>query len=408
MIPSGDPGTSGVISYPSPREGSVAVSYSLALVGEARTTSSDTIVFGGIDQNGNYLNEVWLLRAYQYGIDESNETWPAPGNGPLETGVDASGAGVTVQFLTSCVTALSTPQNTTTTSTASGSSTMKSPQPTNPGSPQTTLSLPDTSVYHKVLSPLSVALVFPAFIFQRALPAAYLSFSSDLSGWFWLSALIFLAAYALGIAGFATAFLTNSTSNPSISRRALSSSFIQTGHAKAGIAFFVALYGCLPLLLLVTFLVRLRSSRAIEGEGKASNGTSVAGLAISEKHDISNEANPHDATLTENSLNRVSQAVARQRTYSWCSVNIWPMGRSRDKGGRPSYESGRESNEGTTKGFEVLNRNTRTRRTSSNGLLPSAVDHRSSSSRLPRSLSDLSWLDRRRSVNAVVSLIDST
>ena len=45
ILPSGDPGTSGgQPSYPTPREGAAGLSYSSALVGSSRNTSSDTIV----------------------------------------------------------------------------------------------------------------------------------------------------------------------------------------------------------------------------------------------------------------------------------------------------------------------------------------------------------------------------
>jgi hypothetical protein len=43
-LPSGDPGTNGQATFPSPRSGSSAISSPLSLVGSSRTSSSDTIV----------------------------------------------------------------------------------------------------------------------------------------------------------------------------------------------------------------------------------------------------------------------------------------------------------------------------------------------------------------------------
>jgi hypothetical protein len=44
VLPSGDPGTSGEESFPSPREGASVLSYQEGLVGSARNSSADTIV----------------------------------------------------------------------------------------------------------------------------------------------------------------------------------------------------------------------------------------------------------------------------------------------------------------------------------------------------------------------------
>jgi len=44
VLPSGDPGTTGIQTFPSPREGASILSYQTGLVGPARNSSSDTIV----------------------------------------------------------------------------------------------------------------------------------------------------------------------------------------------------------------------------------------------------------------------------------------------------------------------------------------------------------------------------
>lgn len=44
ILPSGDPGSSGSITFPTPREGAAGLSFSQALVGNSRNNSADTIV----------------------------------------------------------------------------------------------------------------------------------------------------------------------------------------------------------------------------------------------------------------------------------------------------------------------------------------------------------------------------
>ncbi|KAG6900977.1 hypothetical protein C0993_004415 [Termitomyces sp. T159_Od127] len=90
ILPSGDPGSSGQVTFPSPRKGSAAFSYPQALVGSSRTISSDTLIFGGQDSSGNFLSEIWLLRAYNGLLSQSQNSF---GDGHLQTGINANGAG---------------------------------------------------------------------------------------------------------------------------------------------------------------------------------------------------------------------------------------------------------------------------------------------------------------------------
>ena len=106
ILPAGDPGSDGKTqSFPIPREGAVAVSSPHALVGANPSVGADILVFGGQDAQGNYLNDLWLLRGYQAALSQTNQSWSGSG-GSLGTGVDASGTGVTVQYMTSCAQAL--------------------------------------------------------------------------------------------------------------------------------------------------------------------------------------------------------------------------------------------------------------------------------------------------------------
>ncbi|KAL1747216.1 hypothetical protein HDZ31DRAFT_26024, partial [Schizophyllum fasciatum] len=158
VIPSGDPDSDS--STPSPREGAAAITYNTGLVGSHRSASSDTIVFGGRDSSGKYLNEVWLLRAYDGSISSSG-SWSG-GSGDLESGADASGAGVTVNYMDKCASAL-TPTSSGTSTSAGPSATHSSPPTaTNGPSAGETSYAYNTSVNHKVLSAVSVVLLYPA------------------------------------------------------------------------------------------------------------------------------------------------------------------------------------------------------------------------------------------------------
>lgn len=163
ILPAGDPGSTagGTPSYPTPRQGAVGLSYQQTLVGSNRDIASDTIVFGGADADGNYLQEVWILRAYNAELTQSNQKWSGFGDGQLVGGVDATGQGVTIQYMTECASALSPKATQTTafepTSTPTGTGT-GSPSP----SSSTSTSSYDTSVVHRALAPISIALVMPA------------------------------------------------------------------------------------------------------------------------------------------------------------------------------------------------------------------------------------------------------
>ncbi|EKM59169.1 uncharacterized protein PHACADRAFT_86460, partial [Phanerochaete carnosa HHB-10118-sp] len=158
ILPAGDP-VDGHPTFPSPREGAAVFSLGQPLVGSA--AASDTIVFGGKDATGNYLSEVWVLRAYNGTISQSNATWSGFGNGQLQGGPSANGQGVTIQYMSSCASAISQPSGTGSSSGHSPTSSSKPPSPTNTGQP-IPVSRFDTSTVHKSLAPVSAALILPA------------------------------------------------------------------------------------------------------------------------------------------------------------------------------------------------------------------------------------------------------
>ncbi|KAG6332713.1 hypothetical protein ID866_6374 [Astraeus odoratus] len=379
ILPAGDPGSTGVPSFPSPREGAVALSFTEALVGSNRAVGSDTIVFGGQDEYGNYLNEVWILRAYNGSISSSNASWGGP-TGDLQTGVDANGAGVTVQYLTQCAVSLAT---TTSTPTPTETST-----PTNSQSSQ----IYTVSFVHKLFSPLSVALVLPATLLTRlALPSARSPGTSERNILFiYLAAFLAIVAYGLGVGGLVTSF-TSISSTTSVTKRDTSSPILRTAHGIAGVALFVGLYVVIPLLCLLAICFPCHRPR------KEITDNSEVGVSRANSVDTAEKL---ASVQQQTQLPHSSPTTPRIRQHSWGGSSFWLGSRSTE--GRASSDSGSLHSASPQRGFEVLNRPARIRRASTNGI--GYMDSYQRVPVAPRSLGDVDWSDRRRSHNASNSL----
>ncbi|KAJ6539336.1 hypothetical protein B0H19DRAFT_1178497 [Mycena capillaripes] len=381
VLPSGQ-------SFPTPREGAVAVMSPSPLVGESRNSSSDIIVFGGRDTSGNYLSEVWLLRAYNGVTTPAAPRWVGFGNGRLQTGVDANGAGVENKFVTSCASAIapSPPTSGTSNSTSPPSNSTSSPSNStlpDPGSNNNAASASslNISLLHKLFAPLSVALLLPSFlIFRLTSPSFNTSSNTALPRpWYHVSGFLALVGYGLGIGGLATSFTT--ISSPDATQPPLS-----TAHGRAGLALFVCLYGLIPLLVV------------LRAAAKHTQHTTAGQTVDSRKRADS------DVTEKDRSVHSPSpSAFARRRTQSW-GPSSWRKTRedslSIDSGSAEMGDSFISAP--AQRGFEVLNRPFRTRRASGSRLgVPLTHISRNAAS---QSLGDLDWLSRRRSLTAVGEL----
>ncbi|THV08579.1 hypothetical protein K435DRAFT_847430 [Dendrothele bispora CBS 962.96] len=406
ILPSGDPGDSGQEAFPTPREGSAAISSSSALVGGSSGTYSDTLVFGGRDSDGNYLSEVWLLRAYFGSVTPSQPHWSGFGNGQLQSGVNSTGRGVQVQYLTSCATQIaSSPASTSTKPTQTRSDSPASAT----GSPSTTPSasrgpIYDTAITHKILAPLSLALFMPAFLLFRSYSPPYNSHerSPQYIAVVYFSGLLILVSYGLGLAGLATSFTSLSfipatTSSTLFKRSPSSSNFLQTGHGRAGLAFFLGLYGVVPLLCFWSMLPN-RYTR-VDAAPSEDDKEEEREQATATSMDTAEKLRTRTARSASQSLNTSSRpASPRHRTHSWGPSVLWRPSHER----RVSTDSDSVSDTSPRRAFEVVNRPNRTRRPSA-GVLSTPVS--SESRRTPsRSLGDIDWLQRRRSVGAVGEL----
>ncbi|KAH7879795.1 hypothetical protein F5879DRAFT_930691 [Lentinula edodes] len=387
VIPSGDPGSSA--SHPTPREGSAAVSSAAPIFGNTSGTYSDTLIFGGRDLSGNYLDEVWVLRAYNGAVTSSNTKWAGFGDGTLQTGVNASGTGVDVEFITTCATAISSGSSSASSSSSSQSgSATSSPKPSGSSKPESSVSTYDTSTVHKVLAPLSVTLLSASVILGRIFPPVFdtsiLTLRSMAS-----HSLILLVCLGLGIAGLVSAFtsisLTTPTSN--LSKRTSSTNFhLHTGHGIASLAFFIVLYGVLPLLWLLSGRFN-RPSKATDH---------IEGLNSDKQHITS--ADTVEKTTKSRSRTPSRPSSPRRRTHSWGPSILWRP--STDRGDSDSNNSADAQAALTQtdpvpaeppRTFEVVNRPPRVRR------MP--IDRAPMSS-----LRDIDWLQRRRSLNTADAL----
>lgn len=365
-------------------------------MGSSRGSYSDSIIFGGQDDSGNYLSDIWVLRAYDASVTQSGQEWSGFGNGVLQTGANANGAGVSVQYITTCATALASASPT---GSGRGSPTA-SPPSSSSTRPLSNLIYPfDTSIIHKSLAPISLALLFPTVILYRlSLPSTS---SSPLQLSFFLrraSVLMLIVAYGAGVAGLVSSFLSiTASSSGSLSRRATSSSkVLKTTHGQAGLALFISLYGLIPLLFAAYYLRRrlFASPRDIVGKIRAERSRADS-TDTAEK--LNSYRNPADSSQ-RGIVRPPAPASSAGYTPSRKRLGFWFQSRE----GRMSSESATESESPVPHTFEVVNRPARTRHPSAGGA-PSLHEpaYRTTT---PRNLSNLSWLERRRSVNAMVCL----
>lgn len=334
---------------------------------------------------------MWVLRAYGASITQSGQQWGGFGNGQLQTGVNAGGQGVSVQYIGTCPTSKATSQGA---SPASPHGSTKTPSPGSTSSPSTNAPRFDTSLTHKSLAPISLALLLPTVIFYRlSLPSTSGPSSQHYLGLRYASLSMLIVAYGAGLAGLVSSFTSISTSGGgALSRRGTSSNAVlKTLHGQVGLGLFIALYGMIPLLFLAYFLRwRLLASTPKGIVGKI--------RSRADSSDTAEKLNSYKSTTDTNQQSSVRSPVTASSpgdTPSWRRFGFW----SRSKEEPAVSETTIEPESPAPRTFEVVNRPARMRHPSAGGTPnPYEPTHRST----PRNLSDLSWLERRRSVNVMV------
>ena len=312
---------------------------------------------------------MWLLRGYAGSVTSTNQTWTGFGNGQLQTGVNADGSGVRVTFMTECASLLSSSS----TSNSTPSSTPNSTVPTKPT--PLPLSLYNTSLFHKLLAPLSLVILFPILLFFRWINTAVIvELTPERRVLMAVFVILAFGAYGMGLAGLVLSFTT-------ISNTLLTQNLhLKTTHGIAGLSFSLVLYGLVPFLYLASALFGPHPR------------TPPHAIEINEKSD----ALPLQSSLSPSVLNTSPPSSPRPRTVSWDAYNTL----------RPSTDEGLscDSTPSATpqRGFEVINRPNRSRKAS--GTWPTSDSFPGSSQPLPttRALGEIDWLLRRRAVHAVV------
>ncbi|EAU84773.2 hypothetical protein CC1G_00292 [Coprinopsis cinerea okayama7 len=383
IIPAGHSGPSGEVSYPTPREGAAVFASNRGLVGSARDGVADTLIFGGRDSTGRYLSEVWLLRSYSAAITSSFATWHGFGDGNLQSGIDASGSGVTLEYLQRCATMKEPSQ-------PGQGGDQGGDKPDSPNSPSTQEF--DTDLYHKLLSPLSLALLFlSAFLFRFFDLSFHGSTSQRLYTLFLLSFTI--ASYTLGIAGFVLGF--TSLSFITSDREERSAPHLTTSHGLISLVFFALLYAATPVILLCSYLSRQPKQTLSDTQSQASALRNLSPSPTEKTEPIRRESShsPSPSGLYSPPMSPRSQSAILQSTSNPPRRSLEALSTDGE-----SIMSG-----SPRRGFEVLNRPARTRKHSETW--STSLGH-GSPPPLPssRSLGEIDWLLRRRSVNAVGEL----
>ena len=343
-------------------------------------------MFGGQDSSGKYLSELWLLRAYNGVITKSGDSWTGFGNGQLQSGQNASGTGVTNSYMGTCATSINTPQPSSTTSHGS-------PSPTSTGTPNTAIVQSyNVSILHKILAPLSVALVLPAVLVYRIYSPSLKSSLESSAGpsSIFASLIPGFIIFGLGIAGLVTSF-TSISHNQSLAKRVDSSLYLQTAHGIAGVVLAAAFYVAVPVVFLFSLFLHHRSS----GRGS---------LSQDEAEKLAATSPPPSTAMLDSTLDRQHSPNHSRSHSSTGLLQFWR--RSTDRS-RSSDTEGDEfgvrdaPSSGQSRGFEVVNRSKHTRGASSHSM-SGLIDHGIARPQTPTRLGEISWLNRRRMVNTVV------
>jgi hypothetical protein len=296
-----------------------------------------------------------------------------------------------------------------------------------------------------VLAPVSIVLVLPAVILYRLAQPSASSVVTSVSAGDRFSALKFSSyavatvAFALGLAGLAFSFTTiESTSSStsslfSIAKRAVqSSNILKTSHGRAGLALFILFYAALPLLFILNaVLTRLQSASPAttkdasvdQDDAAAKQPLHTASVDTAEK--LNGVRSPTDgghtsgdrSAATTPALETAPSSPRRHQKSLTSSSFMALLGHAAAAAGSSNSHhqagTGRRSSDSIAmsepsvqpSSFEVVNRPRRRHLSATNTLTMSESSYRGGLPGPPRrSLSDVSWLERRRSVNAVVSL----
>ncbi|EJD53674.1 hypothetical protein AURDEDRAFT_110461 [Auricularia subglabra TFB-10046 SS5] len=368
-------------SRPSGRQGAAAVSRTnVKIDGTEVAAAADTIVFGGVDNDGNFLNDLWVLRAY-------------PG---VVTVDNPSRDGVSVKYLTSCAKAITPPPG--------GPSDPGSPgsdgQPPDNSQPGTGSSRDDvsfdTSTIHKALSPVSVGLLLAAVATYRFISIPTRTQATEQRmGLVYLSWLVGGIAYILGVIGFVVSLATSKRIDriETIAKRATRDlPFLATMHAKAGFVIFLGLYALVPIAAVVAQCFNRRQDTNDDAESREK-------VPVQSDKSIDRALSPSPGVGGAAPSAAASEANSNTNTITRLLGGRW----RRPRVVSDSEQSSPSLAEPPVRSFEVVRNH---RRSDSGGRIPdqSFNSHTRQNPSFSRMLSDINWMERRRSISAVGEL----
>ena len=275
-----------------------------------------------------------------------------------------------------------------------------SPSPTSGGGSNTAIVYPyNVSIVHKVLAPLSVALVLPMILAYRLSSPSPRSSLEPSPGPSSVPMLLIpgFFIFGLGIAGLISSF-TSISYDPSLDKRTESSVYLQTGHGIAGVALAAVFYVVIPVVFLFSLFMRNRSDERNS-------------LSQDEPEKLAARSPAPSTLILEGTLDHQPSPNHSRSQSSTGLLQFWR--RSTDRS-RSSDADGDEFGVGDppsprqSRGFEVVNRPKNAQRVSSYNV-SGPIDHGSgrTAAHTPMRLREMSWLSRRRMVNSVVCTCSS-
>lgn len=296
----------------------------------------------------------------------------------------------------SCATQIAQPSSTLSSSgSSSGTTTSSTTHPSHTSGQSNASSSPNVPTSHLILEPLGLSGLLLAVVAARFYTPGESAMEKG-RAILMTSMSLGVGALACSIAGIATSF---KKVGPMLRKRSTSDRFsVDNHHGLVGIVLFVCLYGSLIFGAFIT-LLWLRSSHTRQDEAYGDSEKTE------HKHSqsFSGTQSPRASSMEPSQGDRTSAIYLRGRTQSAGEssrmASPFPLLQGGSGGRSESDERlSTESEPPTTRGFEVVNR-PKHLRSHSTHLTPEG------GRAIPRTLSDLSWLDRRRSLNAIVGLL---
>jgi hypothetical protein len=290
-----------------------------------------------------------------------------------------------------------------------------------------------TSGNHKLLSSLSLGLFLLSCLLLRLFPITFHGrWLSNLRSSFIVTLIV--CSYAVGVAGFVFAFTSSHISIRDTripqqpqrrSLRSIALVHLSTPHGIASFVLFTLLYGVTPLLLLLSVKSAPWTHQRRPRRQASEDAISEASVTLRNREMspslVEKPEHPQRSTGPSPSLSMLYSPPLSPPLHSatWGAYPPLAYNNNSNSAARRSLDASSLEDAGESasvsgvpvvpkRGFEVLNRPSRTRQQSGSwpttpGESPSSAPPLAAST--SRALGDIDWLYRRRSLNAVVRIL---